>query len=120
MRHSLVWVGGGGWLELEGVCGALGGQRWVPSTPGRGSPPSVFSAICTSLLPPLPKSVPPCRYFLQFITQSRNTRNRLDAAKELKKLVRTWLGRASDMHAWLSEAGWGGRVGGRACMAGMS
>lgn len=32
--------------------------------------------------------VPPrCRYFLQFITQSRNTRNRLDAAKELKKLV---------------------------------
>ncbi|KAL4434488.1 hypothetical protein ABPG75_000929 [Micractinium tetrahymenae] len=27
------------------------------------------------------------KYFLQFITQSRNTRNRLDAAKELKKLV---------------------------------
>ncbi len=30
---------------------------------------------------------PPCRYFLQYITQSRNTRNRLDASKELKKLV---------------------------------
>lgn len=29
----------------------------------------------------------PRRYFTQFVTQSRNTRNRLDAAKELKKLV---------------------------------
>ncbi|PSC73353.1 chloroplastic isoform X2 [Micractinium conductrix] len=27
------------------------------------------------------------KYFLQYVTQSRNTRNRLDAAKELKKLV---------------------------------
>ncbi|KAL4420333.1 hypothetical protein ABPG77_010238 [Micractinium sp. CCAP 211/92] len=27
------------------------------------------------------------KYFLQYITQSRNTRNRLDASKELKKLV---------------------------------
>jgi hypothetical protein len=27
------------------------------------------------------------KHFLQFITQSRNTRNRLDASKELKKLV---------------------------------
>ena len=36
-----------------------------------------------------PCTPPPllCRYFLKFITQSRNTRNRLDSAKELKKLV---------------------------------
>ena len=38
-------------------------------------------------LPVPPLSRPSRRYFLQYITQSRNTRNRLDAAKELKKLV---------------------------------
>ena len=42
----------------------------------------------SSPLPHAPSPSPPvCRYFLKFITQSRNTRNRLDSAKELKKLV---------------------------------
>ena len=39
------------------------------------------------MFPPPPPPPLLCRYFLKFITQSRNTRNRLDSAKELKKLV---------------------------------